>query len=377
MDSRSKTVTAHIPASSLEDFKYRLKAVNKRAQKIGTEKAEITNIDYNVSPETKFQEGEVFQRDMVAVSYYLPDIRIQGYTLAGIITRDEMDVISINDRHLIDFSAYRNPDFRRCDHCGVRHKRRSIIVVQDDLENEIVVGKTCLKDFMGVTPSAYYKFVTELDMLMEFEKEDAVGYHLTHSLEDYLVKVCYIANNYGFTTAQDYLEIPTYHEAHTLKGVSEEALEAKRGMAKDIISFVRNAKEENDYFFNLKQAFANDRFMDKKSALVASAYKAFQRNLKEKKKATNPSEYIGNVGEKITAKVTITFIKNCGSFAYNGPDSYNYKMTDEEGNLLSVFTSSKKFQPEVGDSFFIEAKVKKHEVFAGEKITQVSHIKSI
>lgn len=366
----------YVPTSELDSFKHRVKKVNKRADKLGCDNVEIVSVEKSVSVETMETREGVFSRDLSAVTITTPDIKINGYSLAGIVTRDSQDAIAINDRGLIDFTEYTNPDFRRCDHCGVRHLRNSIAVLQDEEKSEIVVGKTCLKDFMGVTPNAYYKFVTELDMIYaDDEQDETSGFVLSYDLLTYMSKVCVVADKIGFVPMSSFEDMPTALTAERSQ-FDQADIEKAKEKAQSIIDFVNNEMEPtNDYSFNMKQVFKNKIFDAKKIGFVASAYSAF--NKRNKDLETRDSKHLGNVGEKIKATVEILSMRRGEPFGYNSPAPYFIKMKDTDGNLISVSTTSAKFldSVETGMTATIEAKIKKLNTYAEKDETVVSHIK--
>lgn len=324
------------------------------------------------------REG-VYTRDMSTVTTTMPDIKIKGYSLAGIVTRDSQGAISINNRGLIDFNAYTDPDFRRCDHCGVRHMRNSIAVLRDEEKNEIVVGKTCLKDFMDVNPNAYYKFVTELDIIYaeDFEEDKATGFVLSYDLLTYMSKVCIVADKIGFIPMSSYddSQVPTAVSAEQAKFEHNE-VEKFKEKAQAIIDFVNNYMEAtNDYSFNMKHIFKNKLFESKKIGFVASAYNAYKKHLADAE--TRQSEYLGEVGHKIKATVEILSMHRGEPFGYNSPAPYFIKMKDEDGNMISASTTSAKFLDNVdtGATVTVEAKIKKLNSYNSKKETVVSHIK--
>lgn len=108
---------------------------------------------------------------------------------------------------------------------------------------------------------------------------------------------------------------------------------------------------------------------------------SFVKEVKEEhKKAKMPkrdsknSEYVGNVGDKITVKATLkkeyTYETNYG---YYGGSSTIYNFEDEDGNILVWNTSSMPYvndRPiETGKKYEITGTVKDHKEYKGEKET--------
>lgn len=376
MESR----TINIPTEALENFKNRVEKVNKKADKIGSEPIVITSISNPF--QQKYHEGnKTFVRNIVTVEYQQPDIRIKGYSLVGMISRDPTGTIQINNYNMNNFKDYQNPDFTRCDHCNTKHQRNHLVVLKDKKQQELVVGKSCLKDFMGVVPSTYYKFVNEIHELHDDETYPNNGFTPAYPVLDVLSHTFDIASRNGFVKASDDVDnVPTYLLVQEAILAGKSASEDAKEKAETGINIIKEMKEEeiyNDYMFNIHQILKNKHVMVKKIAMAVSSYIAIKKILdkREKEKGNKKANiYVGQVGESISLNVKIDMIKIVPG--YMGGESRLYLMTEKEsGNALKVFTTAKKFQPKEGDEITIEAKVKEHEIFKGNRTTVLRNIK--
>lgn len=376
MESR----TINIPTEALENFKNRVEKVNKKADKIGSEPIVITSISNPF--QQKYHEGnKTFVRNILTVEYQQPDIRIKGYSLVGMISRDSTGTIQIHNYNMNNFKDYQNPDFTRCDHCNTKHQRNHLVVLKDRKQQELVVGKSCLKDFIGVVPSTYYKFVDEIHELHDDESYSNTGFAPAYPVLDVLSHTFDIASRYGFVKASDDVDnVPTFLRVQEAVLAGKSASEEAKEKAEEGINLIKEMREEdiyNDYMFNIHQILKNEYVMLKKMAMAVSSYIAIKKNLekKEEEKDSNKSNmYVGQVGESISLSVKIDMIKIVPS--YMGGESRLYLMTEKDtGNALKVFTTSKKFTPKEGDEIAIEAKVKEHEMFKGNRTTVLKNIK--
>ena len=378
MESR----TINIPTEALENFKNRVEKVNKKADKIGSEPIVITSISNPF--QQKYHEGnKTFVRNILTVEYQQPDIRIKGYSLVGMISRDPTGTIQINNYNMNNFKDYENPDFTRCDHCNTKHQRNHLVVLKDKKQQELVVGKSCLKDFMGVVPSTYYKFVNEIHELHDDETYPNNGFTPAYPVLDVLSHTFDIASRNGFVKASDDVDnVPTYllvQEAILAgKSVSEDAKEK----AETGINIIKEMKEEeiyNDYMFNIHQILKNKHVMVKKIAMAVSSYIAIKKILDKRsnENGSNKSNiHIGEEGNPISLTVKVDMIKVVPG--YVGGESRMYLMIDKQtGASLKVFTTSKKFQPKEGEEIAIEANVKKHDSYQGSKTTVIKNIKIV
>jgi hypothetical protein len=100
------------------------------------------------------------------------------------------------------------------------------------------------------------------------------------------------------------------------------------------------------------------------------------------------SEYIGTVGAKVSAEVTLVneYAYTDYSFSYYGTTNYIYTMKDEDGNVLVWKTTSTMIVPlddegrrryaiHKGDVLRIEGKVKAHDEYKGTKQTVLTRCK--
>ena len=81
-----------------------------------------------------------------------------------------------------------------------------------------------------------------------------------------------------------------------------------------------------------------------------------------------PSEYVGNVGDRDTFRLTVTHI---GGFQGRYGFSYAYSFKDEDGNLFTWFTA-KNIEREVGDNISLTGTIKSHQVYNGQKVTYIT-----
>lgn len=87
------------------------------------------------------------------------------------------------------------------------------------------------------------------------------------------------------------------------------------------------------------------------------------------------SEYVGNIGDTITATVMLAGIfKYKTHFTYYGETNYIYKFTDENGNAL-VWKTTAFLKIREGETCNIKGKVKEHNEYKGDKQTVLTRCK--
>lgn len=101
-----ETRIINIPNEAIESFKNRVEKVNKKANKIGSEPILINSISKPFQ-QKYHQENKTFVRNIVTIEYVQPDIRIKGYSLVGMISRDPTGAFQINDYNMNNFKDYK------------------------------------------------------------------------------------------------------------------------------------------------------------------------------------------------------------------------------------------------------------------------------
>lgn len=106
----------------------------------------------------------------------------------------------------------------------------------------------------------------------------------------------------------------------------------------------------------------------------ADAY-AIVKNMKDAHAPKTASEYVGAIGERIAATVTLDAVhKYTTHFTYYGETNYIYKFIDGNGNTLVWKTAT--FQDiEQGKTYDIKGTVKEHSEYKGDKQTTLTRCK--
>jgi len=133
----------------------------------------------------------------------------------------------------------------------------------------------------------------------------------------------------------------------------------------------------DDYVYNMKNFYSLDEVELRYVPFVASGISAYNRSVEkiiEMKAKKAVSNYVGEIGEKITSDVEVTGSRHVSG--YYG-SSLLVKMVDDSGNTFTTFYSGYKFEPEVGDKLTIKGTVKAHKEFKGWKSTMLTRVKVI
>lgn len=106
----------------------------------------------------------------------------------------------------------------------------------------------------------------------------------------------------------------------------------------------------------------------------ADAY-GIVKAMKDEHAPKTASEYVGNIGDKITATVMLVGIyKYKTHFTYYGETNYIYKFVDENGNTL-VWKTAAWQDVEEGKTYSIKGTIKEHSEYKGDKQTTLTRCK--
>lgn len=180
MKIEDTTSTATFPASRISHFEKKIGQLQRRAAKVG-----VAPIDYTIS-EPFAGKWEVIisdaagrpdyhQYDCQLVTVYLTcleEVKLEGdhKLLAVIENVDGYAFLTslVKDR---DFAEYRDHKFTRCDHCNTKRARKKACIIETN-GKEIVVGTSCLVDYLGYDPENVLNAVNFINDVRYFGEDD-------------------------------------------------------------------------------------------------------------------------------------------------------------------------------------------------------------
>jgi hypothetical protein len=304
----------------------------------------------------------------------------------------------------------------RCEHCGSKRYRRQAFVVEGPDGTRKVVGKSCLRDYLGTdSPEKALWTFTFLDEVKGLADEES-GYGGYGRWEESTIGVIAAAraaialwgwrpaSHEGITTAMhvDLALNPCRMRTHDGKDPHEEERAAIRRELKErgehyqetaakVIEWGRQMEGRSDYERNLKVALNADYVVGKTLNLVISAAAAYdrqvarederkrQREAEEARKAALPPSYhVGQPGDRVTTTVTLERVIVLPDYGW-GP-SRIYVLRADDGAVLSwkTGTSAPRLDDkpmEVGDRAVVTATVKEHREFRDTAETRVQRPK--
>ena len=294
---------------------------------------------------------------------------------------------------------YKNTDFH-CDHCHKSVYRSSVVILENEITKERkVVGTSCVKEFtrggldgnLIVSIADLSEYIENNLLFMQFDGKNAndldkewfEGRGLLGNINrGYSVKkvvscASSLIREYGFHSSQDMEKATWKFILETMDRYNTYVTKEDEQEAEDAINWILSLDEDeqnnSSYLFNLYQICKNEFCTERYFGFLASLIPAYRKTVVSKKVKTKSSNYVGNVGDKITSNVTITK-RLCFDSFYGS--CYIILMKDSEGNTLKWKTSKPlNALYREGIQITVTGTVKDHEDYRGEKQTSLIRCK--
>ena len=374
-----------IPTYKKEDLQKRLQKLVKKAHKYGN-----TDIlfSFGDKPFLAEVETEVGKRKIEYVRVFISGEapQIAGWDLLGRVELMEGE----NLIHRVPGSNEElSGEFRHhnghCDHCNTDRPRKDVYILSDG-EKQIAVGRTCLRDFLGIDdPKHIVERAQFFKELKGFEDNLDGGDFKTSGffvLDDVLLRSAAFIRRDGYiskakqketgytTTSQAVMMSIRGNKAYQIETTPNDL----EWVEKTISLFRETEFFDNDYMDNLRVILKQDIVHEKHMGLAASSVLAAQRYLSPKEENTK-SSYIGEVKQRLRdLKLRLEKLMLVGQGQY-GPN-YMYLFRDGEGNKFVWFSGNKLDMIE-GSTYFFDATVKDHREYHGEKQTVLTRAKQL
>jgi len=301
---------------------------------------------------------------------------------------------------------YQNATTIQCDHCGWDRNRNHSILLRHTITKEYKeVGSTCVKDFFGLDPKGYmYMASIKFDSIIgEINEEksfggsgsDTYGYDLNDILslssaciakwgwlsksKAYQLNQKYENAHYESTASHVFENLnpwPKMPEADKVSVESEDVELAK----KTLEHFSNIDPNGNDYLLNItkiiKIGYVPEKYLGYACSMVSSYMREMDKKeaveAKEKSEDSNPSEFQGEVGERLKGiRVVCTYSREFeNEFGMNTL----YAFKDALGNVYKTFYSGNSWSLDVDDTVIIDGTVKKHNTYNGKKETMLNRV---
>jgi hypothetical protein len=276
-----------------------------------------------------------------------------------------------------------------CAHCRTDRFRKETYVVRNvETGDQLQVGSTCIKDFLGWTGSIVFLDTDALGEELGFGSyggaADRVGTQYAMAVAWALIKLDgYKPASGSNSTKGDVLDVlfppkvPDLARRIELARIQTLAAEAK-DQAAACIAWVLSDDfaGTSDYVQNLKNVVGADSVSFGNIGLLASAPQAWarwqQKTLIREAEAAQVSNWLGPVGQRLTFTATIKAITFIPS---EWGTTVLYSMLDAAGNVIRWFASREVLGDEVGETFTLKATIKAQDTFKDVKQTLVTRAK--
>lgn len=277
-----------------------------------------------------------------------------------------------------------------CDHCKSSRYRKYTVILRNCKDGSFIqVGKGCLKDYLGYDAEGYASYLAFFSTVEEYidtlNKDFLPRAKKFYEVKDILEQTVEQVKRHGYVTRKMVNESEdvksstasvvwhivnrdTYFDG-TLIQPYYEVSDSTKDVVSTIFNLVNSAEEDNGYVHNIKALLKSDYVEGDKVGLVSSAYSFYVKNINENKEDKVPSEYIGNVGDRIE----FTAIPKC-VYSYETDYGWNYIYKFQDGDNIIIWKTSKALD-DVETTF--KATVKAHNEYKGIKQTEVTRAKEI
>lgn len=378
-----------LSAAELKATKAKLAKINDRAAKRG-----FTGRFDLVSEKTTRTHTNSLGIDIITHGY---DAHIEGeapsyegWTFLAKVTTVGDSVVIANAPGVVHEVKNSEIDGGKCEHCNSDRNRKHTYLVRGEDGEIKQVGSTCLKDFLGWDGS--FVFIDEKDVEGQLERS------LGSRTRDYdiitVAKLAFaVADKWGYVSASNY----SAKAPATKDVVMDILLDNKVGreymMALMGTTFLEDSEveariaevlgsftQDHGYQANMRAVLTAETIDYSNMGFAVSIASVYKRLHEEKierevKAAEKPSEWIGNVGDKIEFEGTIVMWRIVHS-DFGSNNLIAVKTADN--NVIKMFTKAQWTEGvDEGSKVKIKAAVKKHEEYNGRHETLVNRPKMV
>lgn len=336
------------------------------------------------------------------IDVQLIDLTIIGFETAPVIQGHKFlaRVEFTNSGNIIDRipdavipQKYRNTTCF-CEHCKISRQRKSVYILETPEGETIQVGKSCLKEYLGEeTPeSILYKF----NMIRQFkELSDTHGmFFMGYSTAEVIAVTAAVIRLYGWVSMHQSMcsegnitatanTMRVWYDTSSNKFVREEQEKINAELKDEdweLLGKIREwlpTKEQTDYIYNLGIILSGDTVEQKRISYAVSSVAAYLKDMaklevkKNKQETASKSEFVGTVGDKISAQVVLLDSKTIESRFGN---TILFTFEDKQGNIYKWFSTNCP-QLQIGSNLNIAGTVKEHSTFRDVKQTMLTRVK--
>lgn len=383
----------------------RLPEVESKLQKLARKAKRYGNVNITWTVGESFVKTVVIRRNNKEVKLettYVPiDFvgsapKINGYTLlAELEPHEEGIVVQPMGKPEAVEKRFWDTDMH-CDHCNSNRNRSSVFVLRnDETGDQMQVGRTCLRDFLGVDDPAYVLAQAEFERVAANMGDDVTGsgsfggpfYNVKEVLTigavfvrlHGWVSIAAVRNNENMFSTADRVSFSLTNSDEARKQYQEyldNVTAADVDAVERLVDEVRNSVPENDYEHNLKVLLVNTEVSSRNFSTVISVLsRIFRKKGSEGQTVEEEkvSDWVGEVGKRVR-NVTVKVAAKISMGESQWGETFLVKMVTSDGAQLAWFTGNPKGF-DVDNDVVVDFTVKSHDEYRGTKQTKITRCK--
>lgn len=375
-----------IPTHQLPKLRRRVKALRKRADKIGCSSWDVNYLGSTSQSYADEVTGHCRVRMLERIELVGIAPIIHGYDfVASILHTKAGNLILRAPNHMeTELPLSLRDDAPTCDHCKTKRARKTTFVLRDTYGNFIRIGRNCLKDYLGLTDLegalGIWSLVKDLNDLDWTGDTDVKWSGPTAShVVDFVAAAFRAVELHGWakssaersTADQAAWAVgprPSHHPEYSKEWDTAQPTDDHVKQALEAIAWITTVTTRNEYEYNLQTAVKPGVVLAKTQGLIASLTVAHKRYLDREAsnklalEASNKSKHCGNVGCRYARRLVVTKThESHGEFGRK----VMYAMQDMDGNLFKWWSSggcwlTDEQELKTGDCLWFTFKVKRH-----------------
>ena len=387
-----------VPSVMIDETRERVEKVAKRATAKGFPRPTMEITQSELRP-TGVNTKAAYEFVVISAPGTL---RFEGWTLAGVIEvlgNDQPFIRQVPGVALADIPADLTVDPKRCDYCRKQRTRLETFIVRSDEGQWAVVGRDCLRDFLGHDPSALIAYARYLSHLT-WGWDGSTTIPNVYDFKFIVGLTARIASKVGFLgkgKARENGGVPTvnrifdFEDRTKIDRWSSETVadranrefpldEAAQKLIDDTIaglSALADKADLNDWETSLSQLWdagsIGQRYLGYAASAVVLGLRAQENRDREAARKVEqenraPSVYLGKVGDRVRSiELAVTFTRT-----FDGDFGPSQLVKGRSGDSDILFWNRKE-DVAVGDVLVLDATVKSQEIdrFTDEPCTTI------
>ena len=301
-------------------------------------------------------------------------IRANGWTVRAKVEHgDKGNIVTAFGSHPVKPEWYTASP--HCDHCQTNRYRSVTFFVEHEDGSVRQVGRTCLKDYTGISPATAAMWAEVQDLLLNGmdctrEQWEARCPAPLYEVLEILAHAADAVREFGYRKSAEPGSTRELVTARVLSG--EQPSEAGLAEAREVVGWLSEMDPdgasdlEHNCIALARLGYAKLSHIGMLAYMPVGHRRRIERQAQQKA-AVARSEYVGEVGQRITLKAATVALLSSWDGYYG--TTWLYKFVDESGNVF-IWRSSRPFTAENGAT--IRATVVDHNERDGVKQTIVN-----